>query len=113
MFPNGVTVGLMAHQPGEVVDGYETEDSWADPESIEDSAIAPGNTVEDFEPNREGVSVEFTWYAPPGTTVGSKDKAVIPGHRDPLDVVGFGKAWANPFTGTDFGVVVLLGRFDG
>lgn len=112
--PYGVTVGLLRFTPGAVVDGYSEPDTWTGPVPIAGSAVAPGDVVEPFEANREGTGVQFTWYAPPGTTVHARDRAVLPGHAEPFDVLGFGKDWGrNPFTGKQAGVVVQLGRFDG
>ena len=112
--PHGVEVGLLRHTPGAVVDGYGDPDTWTGPVPIRGCVVAPGAVVEGFEPNREGVGVEFTLYMPPGTTVGARDRVILPGHADPFDVLGPGKDWGrNPFTGRAGGVVVEVGRFDG
>lgn len=112
--PYGISVGLLRHSPGAVVDGYEEPDSWTGPVPVAGCALAPGDVVEDFEANREGVGVEFTLYMPPGTTVSARDRVTLPNHADPFDVLGPGRDWGrNPFTGEASGVVVQLGRFDG
>jgi hypothetical protein len=112
--PYGIEVGLLRHSPGAVVDGYEEADSWLAAIPVPGCALAPGDVVEDFEANREGVGVEFTLYMPPGSTVNARDRIQLPGHTDPFEVVGPGKDWGrNPFTGRASGVVVQLGRFDG
>ena len=112
-FPKGVTIHVQRHTPGEVVDGYETEETWSDPEPITHCAVAPGDVVEPFEPNREGSSVQYTVYAPVGTQIGKDDRVLIPGEADPLDTIGPSREWVSPFTGKRFGVVVKVGRFDG
>lgn len=112
-FRKGVTVYVLRHAPGEVVDGYETEDAWSAPEAVTHCAVAPGDVVEPFEANREGSSVAFTVYAPPGTKVAKNDRILIPGEAEPLDAIGPSLEWVNPFTGKNFGVVIKAGRFDG
>lgn len=112
-FRNGVTIHVLRHTPGEVVDGYEAEEAWSDPEPITHCAVAPGDVVEPFEPNREGSSVQYTVYAPPGTQIGKDDRILIPGEAAPLDAIGQGAEWSSPFTGKRFGVVIKVGRFDG
>jgi hypothetical protein len=112
--PYGVTVNLLRHSPGAVVDGYEEPDTWLAPIPVPGCALAPGAVVEGFEANREGVGVEFTLYMPPGMTVKARDRISLPGHADPFEVIGPGRDWGrNPFTGRASGVVVQLGRFDG
>lgn len=110
----GVTVEVLRHSPGAVVDGYEEPDSWATGFFARGCVVAPGAVVEDFEPNREGAGVEFTVYMPPGVSVGVRDRVVLPGHSEPFDVLGSPRVWGqNPFTGAQSGVVVEVGRFDG
>mgnify|MGYP006334150027 FL=1 len=110
---NGLTVHVLRRIPGELVDGYETEETWSDPEPVTHCAIAPGDVVEPFEPNRDGSSVQYTVYAPAGTQVGKDDRILIPGESVPLDAIGPGREWVSPFTGRRFGVVIKVGRFDG
>jgi len=110
----GVTVELYRHVAGEVVDGYAGPDEWSGPVLLHGCAVAPGAVVESFEPNRDGVGVEFTIYAPPGVVVGSRDQVVLPGHEGRFEVKGQPHVWGrNPFTGGESGVVVEVGRFDG
>jgi len=112
--PYGVTVNLLRHSPGAVVDGYEEAESWLAPIPVPGCALAPGDVSEEYEANREGVGVEFTLYMPPGMTVKARDRISLPGYTDPFEVLGPGKDWGrNPFTGKQAGVVVQLGRFDG
>jgi len=112
--PFGVDVGVLAHVPGAVVDGYQDADSWGAPVVYSGCAVAPGAVVEVFEPNRDGAGVEFTVYFPPGAVVGVRDRVSLPGHADPFDVTGTAQVWGrSPFTGGPSGVVVQVGRFDG
>ena len=112
--PFGVTVGVLPHVEGGMVDGYAEPDSWGPVVEYAGCAVAPGAVVEVFEPNRDGVGVEFTVYFPPGAVVGARDRVTLPGHADPFDVTGTPQDWGrNPFSGTPSGVVVQLGRFDG
>jgi len=112
--PFGVPVGVLAHVPGAVVDGYQEADSYAPPVVYAGCAVAPGAVAEVFEPNRDGAGVEFTVYFPPGAVVGVRDRVSLPGHADPFDVTGTPRPWGrNPFTGGPSGVVVEVGRFDG
>jgi hypothetical protein len=112
--PFGLTAGVLRHVPGTVVDGYQEPDSWSGPVWVAGCAVAPGAVAEAFEPNRDGVGVEFTVYFPPGSVVGARDRVTLPGHADPFDVTGTPQDWGrNPFTGSPSGVVVQLGRFDG
>lgn len=115
MFPllHGVTVGFKPHSPGTVVDGYQTGESWGTPVNVEGCGVTPGNGVEEFEPNRDGATVEYTVMAPPGTKVSRFDKAVLPNEPEEMDVIAHPKEWVNHFTGTSFGVVILVGRADG
>ena len=110
----GVTVELWRHVPGAVVDGYTEADEWSGPVLLRGCAVAPGAVVEEFEPNRDGAGVEFTVYAPPGVVVSARDRVVLPGHAEPFEVKGAPQVWGrNPFTGSEAGVVVEVGRFDG
>lgn len=112
--PFGVTVGVLPHIPGAVVDGYAGPDTWGAPVFYPGCAVAPGAVAEVFEPNRAGVGVEFTVYFPPGAAVGAHDRVSLPGHADPFGVAGAAQDWGrNPFTGQSSGVVAQLGRFDG
>lgn len=108
------SIKVRRHQPGEVVDGYETEESWSGPEVIESCAIAPGDMVEPFEANREGSSVSYTVYCTePGARVGKRDQVLVPGETEWLETAGGSSAWVNPFKDREVGIVVRVGRFDG
>lgn len=112
--PFGVTVEVLRHSPGAVVDGYEEPDTWATAFYAKGCALAPGAVSETFEPNRDGVGVDFTIYFPPGVTVGARDRVMLPGDSTPYEVKGAPQDWGvNPFTGASSGVVVQVGRFDG
>lgn len=110
-----LTIEVRRHVPGEVVDGYETEESWSDPEVIGGCAIAPGDVVEPFEANREGSSVSYTIYCTTkGVRVGGRDQVRVPGDPEWLDVDGGSSGvWVNPFNGREVGSVIKAGRFDG
>ena len=112
--PFGVTVEVLRHIPGAVVDGYEEPDTWVTSFYAEGCAVAPGAVAEVFEPNRDGVGVDFTIYFPPGVVVGPRDRVILPGQSDPFEVKGQPQDWGrNPFSGASSGVVVQVGRFDG
>jgi hypothetical protein len=112
--PFGVEVEVLRHSPGDVVDGYEEQDTWSTALFARGCVVAPGAVSEDFEPNRDGVGVDFTVYFPPGVSVGPRDRVVLPGHEEPFEVKGQPQDWGrNPFSGSSSGVVVQVGRFDG
>jgi hypothetical protein len=109
-----VTVEVLRHVPGAVVDGYEEPVTWTTSLYAKGCVVAPGSVAEVFEPNRDGVGVDFTVYFPPGVTVGPRDRVVLPGEPEPFEVKGQPQAWGrNPFSGASSGVVVQVGRFDG
>lgn len=104
----------MVHSTGEIVDGYQEGESWADPVPIEKCAVAWGNSTEPYEANRDGVSLDGRVFGPPGWLPSPRDKLMIPGHDEPFDVIGYPRDWSvNPFDGTRGGTEVLFGRFDG
>lgn len=108
------SIKVRRHIPGEVVDGYETEESWSEPEEIRSCAVAPGDMVEPFEANREGSSVAYTVYCTePGVRVGKRDQVLVPGETEWLDTAGGSSVWVNPYVGREVGVVIKAGRFDG
>jgi len=109
-----LSIEVRRHVPGEVVDGYEAEESWSDPEVIGGCAIAPGDVVEPFEANREGSSVSYTIYCmSPGARIGGRDQVRVPGDPEWLDVVGGSRVWVNPHDTREVGSVIKAGRFDG
>ena len=112
--PFGVEVEVLRHSAGAVVDGYEEPDTWSTGFFARGCVVAPGAVSEVFEPNRDGVGVDFTVYFPPGVTVGPRDRVKLPGHDEPFEVKGQPQDWGrNPFSGSASGVVVQVGRFDG
>ena len=112
--PFGVEVEVLRHEPGAVVDGYEEPDTWSTGFFARGCVVAPGAVAEVFEPNRDGVGVDFTIYFPPGVTVVARDRVRLPGHDEPFEVKGAPQDWGrNPFSGASSGVVAQVGRFDG
>jgi len=112
--PFGVQVEVLRHTPGAVVDGYEESDTWSTGFFARGCVVAPGAVAEVFEPNRDGVGVDFTIYFPPGVTVGARDRVRLPGYGEPFEVKGSPQNWGrNPFSGAPSGVVAQVGRFDG
>jgi hypothetical protein len=112
--PNGQTVTLEAHSPGEVVDGFEQPASYGTAVDVEGCGVEPGApTAMPYEQNRVSPDrVSCTVYAAPGTAVHEGDRATVPGFGQ-LTVLDVAPWLANPFTGDSAGVVILCGRFDG
>lgn len=62
-------------------------------------------------PGRAGVVVGFTLYAPFGADITFEDRIVC--DAGTFEIEGEPGSWANPFTGTQFGVTAALRRVEG
>lgn len=112
-FPHGETATIQ--RPTTTTDRYgNTVVDWSTPTEtvVAGCAFAPRTTDEDRGNYRQGVIVGLTMYAPPGTNVTATDR-IRRADGTVFEVEGQPGEWANPFTGTDFGVQVALRRVQG
>lgn len=91
--------------------GYRPE-TYGDPEELLVHGYAPGSSSDSTTAGRDTASTLVTVYAPAGTVIGYRDRAVIDGVE--YEVAGNSKdytsgPWANPAAG----VVLELKRLEG
>ena len=105
MIPARHTVGVRVFQPGIDEDAHGNPvDGWADPVSVPVHGLSPGSD-EPHSTNRDLSVVEWTVYAPAGTTVGPRDLVIVGGRE--FTVEGEVKdytlgPWVNPVAGVVF-----------
>ena len=109
-FPHGETVTIVRAPVGATDDYGNPVDDWegASQTVVTECALAPRSEPESGGPDNPAVLIGFQLYAPPGTDIRPTDRVLARG--EVFEVDGISAQWANPFTGTDFGVEVALRR---
>lgn len=105
-----ITVHRLPYQPSNPDRRGHREPAWGPPEPITGCLLAPGSSNEPTEAGRDSVTTTATLYAPPGTTIGPRDRVTTPDGTT-WDVVGEPAAWPPPPVSgstTGGGVVVTL-----
>lgn len=111
-FAHGETITIQ--RAGITTDRYGNEVAdWTNPTetTVAGCALAPRTEDESRANARQGVIIGLTLYAPPGTDLRATDRIVARGET--FEVDGFPGDWANPFTGTEFGIEAALRRVEG
>lgn len=103
-FPLAHTIGVRTFQSGATDAHGNPVESWAAPVSVAVHGISPGSD-EPRSTNRDLSLIEWTVYAPAGTTVGPRDLVIVRGRE--FTVEGEVKdytlgPWANPVAGVVF-----------
>lgn len=100
LFPHGESVVLLRRSGG----------SFSAGEVVAGCAVAPRTQQESPVPSWPPLSSGREVYAPVGTVVSSRDRMIVGGVTYEVD--GDPEVWANPFSGTAFGVRIYLRRTD-
>lgn len=114
MFGHGETVVRLRRKL--VADPYSQQDTlgdWSDPDRlpIAGVAVAPSSSFSVRDATRSQVSMSMSVYAPAGSDVQPGDRIEAASGVWLLD--GAAMDWANPFTGTQFGVELQATRVVG
>lgn len=102
--PTPHTVGVRAFQAGATDAHGNPVQSWATPVSVAVHALSPGSD-EPATTSRDLSIIEWTVYAPAGTTVGPRDLVVVDGRGYEIEgeVKDYTRGpWVNPVAGVVF-----------